>query len=182
MDLFKKNRAKIQDLVQDSLTLIQRRYNQANQLFTVASAWGQILFVLQNLSQLILFFIEDSITELDIKKATRESSIYGLAALTGHNASRSSSARGQVDISWNGTDSTTVGGGAILIPKYASIKFQNAGISYVLNLTQDYVRINLNSTSKISCEVIEGSIRAALFTERGKFYKAIMSQIGLLPQ
>lgn len=168
MDLFKKNRAKIQDLVQDSLTLIQRRYNQANQLFTVASAWGQILFVLQNLSQLILFFIEDSITELDIKKATRESSIYGLAALTGHNASRSSSARGQIDISWNGTDSTTVGGGAILIPKYASIKFQNAGISYVLNLTQDYVRINLNSSSKVSCEVIEGSIRAALFTGSGE--------------
>lgn len=167
MDLFKKNRAKIQDLLQDSLTLIQRRYNQANQLFTVASAWGQILFVLQNLSQLILFFIEDSITELDIKKATRENSVYGLAALTGHNASRSSSARGQVEIVWNGTDSTSVGGGAILIPKYASIRFQNGSIDYVLNLPQDYVRINLNNTSKISCEIIEGSIRAAVFTGTG---------------
>jgi hypothetical protein len=167
MDLFKKNRARIQDLLQDTLDLIQRRYNQANQLFTVASAWGQILFVLQNLSQLILFFIEDSITELDIKKASRESSVYGLAALTGHNATRSSSARGQVEIIWNGIDSTTVGGGAILIPRYASIKFQNGGTGYLLNLPQDFARLNLNSTSKITCEIIEGSIRSTVFTGNG---------------
>ena len=167
MDLFKKNRAKIQNLLQDSLELIQKRYNQANQLFTVASAWGQILFVLQNLSQLILFFIEDSITELDIKKATRESSVYGLAALTGHNASRSSCARGQIDIIWNGQDSTSVGGSAILIPRYASIKFQNGGINYLLNLPQDYSRINLSATSKLSCEIMEGSIKSASFTGSG---------------
>ena len=167
MDLFKKNRARIQDLLQDTLDLIQRRYNQANQLFTVASAWGQILFVLQNLSQLILFFIEDSITELDIKKASRESSVYGLAALTGHNATRSSSARGQVEIIWNGIDSTTVWGGAILIPRYASIKFQNGGTGYLLNLPQDFARINLNSSSKVTCEIIEGSIRSTVFTGNG---------------
>jgi hypothetical protein len=168
MDLFKKNRAKIQDLLQDTLEIIQRRYNQANQLFTVASAWGQILFVLQNLSQLILYFIEDSITELDIRKASRESSIYGLAALTGHNASRSTAARGQVEIIWNGTDATTVGGGAILIPRYAQIKFSNGGVSYVLNFPQEYTRINLNSSSKVSCEILEGSIKTSTFTGNGR--------------
>ena len=167
MDLFKKNRAKIQDLLQDTLELIQKRYNQANQLFTVASAWGQILFVLQNLSQLILFFIEDSITELDIRKASRESSVYGLAALTGHNATRSGCARGQIDIIWNGQDSTSVGGSAILIPKYSTIKFQNGGVSYILNLPQDYARLNLTPSSKISCEIMEGSIKASTFTGNG---------------
>lgn len=168
MDLFKKNRAKIQDLLQDTLEIIQKRYNQANQLFTVASAWGQILFVLQNLSQLILYFIEDSITELDIRKASRESSIYGLAALTGHNASRSTAARGQVEIVWNGTDTSTVGGGAILIPRFAQIKFSNGGISYVLNFPQEYTRINLNSSSKVSCEILEGSIKRSTFTGNGR--------------
>jgi hypothetical protein len=168
MDLFKKNRAKIQDLLQDSLELIQRRYNQANQLFTVASAWGQILFVLQNLSQLILFFIEDSITELDIRKATRDTSIYGLAVLTGHNASRSSCARGQIEIVWNGTDATSVGGGAILFPKYAKIKFTNGGTKYLCDIPQDYIRINLNNTSKISCQIIEGDIRSSSFTGTGR--------------
>lgn len=168
MDLFKKNRAKIQDLLQDSLNLIQRRYNQANQLFTVASAWGQILFVIQNLSQLILFFIEDSITELDIRKASRDTSVYGLASLTGHNASRNSCARGQIEILWNGNDATSVGGGAIIFPKYAKIKFTNGGINYLCNIPQDYLRINLNKTSKIYCEIIEGELRTASFTGTGR--------------
>lgn len=168
MDLFKKNRAKIQDLLQDSLELIQRRYNQANQLFTVASAWGQILFVLQNLSQLILFFIEDSITELNIKTASRDSSVYGLAALTGHNVTRSSAARGSVEITWNGSDATGVGGGAILFPKYAAMKFVNGGTKYVCNIQQDFLRINLNGSSKISCEIIEGEIKKSTFTSSGE--------------
>lgn len=172
MDLFKKNRAKIQDLLQDTLEIIQKRYNQANQLFTVASAWGQILFVLQNLSQLILYFIEDSITELDIRKASRDSSVYGLAALAGHNASRSTAARGQVEIIWNGTDATTVGGGAILIPRYAQIKFSNGGTTYVLNFPQDYTRINLSSSSKVSCEIIEGTIKRSTFTGNGRILQS----------
>jgi hypothetical protein len=172
MDLFKKNRAKIQDLLQDTLELIQKRYNQANQVFTVASAWGQILFVLQNLSQLILFFIEDSITELNIQSATRESSVYGLAALTGHNASRNTAARGQVRITWNGTDSTSVGGSAILIPKYAKLVFSNSGTKYVLNTKQDYTRINLNNSSYINCEIMEGSIKSANFTGTGNLLQS----------
>jgi hypothetical protein len=117
---------------------------------------------------LILFFIEDSITELDIRKATRDTSIYGLAALTGHNASRSSCARGQIEIVWNGTDATSVGGGAILFPKYAKLKFTNSGTKYLCNIPQDYIRINLNNTSKISCEIMEGEIRNSSFTGTGR--------------
>ncbi len=138
----------------------------------MASAWGQILFVLQNLSQLILYFIEDSITELDIRKASRDSSVYGLAALAGHNASRSTAARGQIEIIWNGTDATTVGGGAILIPRYAQIKFSNGGTTYVLNFPQDYTRINLNSSSKVSCEILEGTIKRSTFTGNGRILQS----------
>ena len=82
MDLLQKNKAKIADLLSQTFDLIQARYSMSEQLFTVASVWGQIIFVLENLSQLILFFIEDSITELNINQATRESSIYGLATLS----------------------------------------------------------------------------------------------------
>jgi hypothetical protein len=170
MDLFKKNRVKIQDLLQDTLDLIQKKYNQSSQIFTVASAWGQILFVLQNLTQLILFFIEDSITELNIKTASRDSSVYSWAALTGHNASRASAARGQIQISWNGTDPSSVGGGAILIPKYAQIKTKNGNSIYVINSPQDYLRINLNKSgnSSISCEIMEGTVKSAFFTGTGR--------------
>ena len=63
-NIFKKNNILIGGLLNDSYQFLQRTYNQSRNVFTVASAWGQILFVLENLSQLILYFIEDSITDL----------------------------------------------------------------------------------------------------------------------
>ena len=79
MNIYQKNRILINGLLTDTYNFLQRTYSQSSYVFTVASAWGQILFVLQNLSQMILYFIEDSITELNIEQATRDYSVRSLA-------------------------------------------------------------------------------------------------------
>ena len=84
MNIFKKNNILINGLLNDTFSFLQDTYNQTANLFTVSSAWGQILFVLQNLSQMILYFIEDSITELNIEQATRDYSVRSLARLSGY--------------------------------------------------------------------------------------------------
>ena len=167
MDLLQKNKAKISDLISQTFDLIQARYSMSNQLFTVASVWGQIIFVLDNLSQFILFFIEDSITELNINQATRESSIYGLATLAGHNPTRAISAKGEVVIAWNGKGFEDIGGGAILIPNNSEIKCVNNGKIYLLKLPQDYLRINLDPSSKIISSIVEGTIKVNQYSSDG---------------
>lgn len=167
MDLLQKNKAKISDLISQTFELIQARYSMSEQLFTVASVWGQIIFVLDNLSQFILFFIEDSITELNINQATRESSIYGLATLSGHNPTRSITAKGEVVIAWNGKNSEEVGGNAVLIPNYAEIKCVNNGKTYLLKLAQEYVRFNLEPSSKLIASIMEGSLSTNQYTGSG---------------
>jgi hypothetical protein len=167
MDLLQKNKAKISDLISQTFDLIQARYSMSNQLFTVASVWGQIIFVLDNLSQFILFFIEDSITELNINQATRESSIYGLATLAGHNPTRAISAKGEVVVTWNGKGFEDIGGGAILIPNNSEIKCVNNGKTYLLKLPQEYLRINLDPSSKIIASVVEGTIKVNQYTSDG---------------
>jgi hypothetical protein len=167
MDLLQKNKAKISDLISQTFDLIQARYSMSNQLFTVASVWGQIIFVLDNLSQFILFFIEDSITELNINQATRESSIYGLATLAGHNPTRSISAKGEVVVTWNGKGFEDIGGGAILIPNNSEIKCVNNGKTYLIKLAQEYVRLNLDPSSKIIASIVEGTIRTNQYTGDG---------------
>ena len=168
MDLFDKSRAKIDALLAQTLQIVQDRYAQSNQMFTVASAWGQIIFVLQNLTQFIMFFIEDSITELNINTATRENSIYGRAAEVGHIATRAGSAIGEVQLSWNNADTSDVGGNAILIPNKAIIKFIDTGSTYLLNLTQDSIRFNLSKSSNITCQIIQGLEKQAGFTGTGE--------------
>ena len=167
MDLFSKGRAKIDQLLNQTLALVQSRYAQSNQMFTVASVWGQIIFVLQNLTQLNLFFIEDSITELNMSTASRDSSIYGLAAQVGHNATRNGSAIGQVQIRWNFADATEVGGGAILIPNKSILNFVDSGNQFILNLSQDMVRFNLNGTSSINAQIIQGNLKSQSFGGTG---------------
>ena len=167
MDLLDKNKAKISDLLSQTFDLIQARYGMSEQLFTVASVWGQIIFVLDNLSQFILFFIEDSITELNINTATRESSIYGLATLAGHNPTRAIAAKGEIIAKWNGKGLEEIGGGAILIPNNAQVKCVNNGRTYLLKLGQEYVRINLDNTSTLVASIIEGTLNTNQYTGSG---------------
>lgn len=168
MDLLDKNKAKISDLLSQTFDLIQARYGMSEQLFTVASVWGQIIFVLDNLSQFILFFIEDSITELNINTATRESSIYGLATLAGHSPTRSIAAKGEIIVKWNGKGLENIGGGAILIPNNAQVKCVNNGRTYLLKLGQEYVRINLDNTATLSASIIEGTLNTNQYTGTGR--------------
>lgn len=168
MDLLDKNKAKISDLLSQTFDLIQARYGMSEQLFTVASVWGQIIFVLDNLSQFILFFIEDSITELNINTATRESSIYGLAILAGHNPTRAIAAKGEVIVKWNGKGLEEIGGGAVLIPNNAQVKCVNNGKTYLLKLGQEYVRLNLDNTSTLVASVIEGTLNTNQYTGSGR--------------
>jgi hypothetical protein len=172
MDFLSKNKAKISDLLSETLTLVQNRYSQSAQLFTVASVWGQIIFVLENLVQLVLFFIEDSISELNINQATREASVYGLAALAGHTATRAISAKGEIEIRWNGKNLDDVRGGAILLPNYSELKCLNNGASYIVKLNSDYVRINLNQNSVVTASIIEGSRKTQQFTGTGRFLQS----------
>lgn len=172
MDFLSKNKAKISDLLSETLTLVQNRYSQSAQLFTVASVWGQIIFVLENLVQLVLFFIEDSISELNINQATREASVYGLAALAGHTATRAISAKGEIEIRWNGKNLDDVRGGAVLLPNYAELKCLNNGASYIVKLNSDYVRINLNQNSVVTASIIEGARKTQQFTGTGRFLQS----------
>jgi hypothetical protein len=172
MDLLQKNKAKISDLIAQTFDLIQARYSMSNQLFTVASVWGQIIFVLDNLSQFILFFIEDSITELNINQATRESSIYGLATLAGHNPTRSISSKGEVVITWNGRSFEDVGGSAILVPNYSQLNCVNNGKTYFLKLPQEYIRLNLEPGAKIVASIFEGRRNTNQYTGTGNLLQS----------
>lgn len=172
MDLLQKNKAKISDLIAQTFDLIQARYSMSNQLFTVASVWGQIIFVLDNLAQFILFFIEDSITELNINQATRESSIYGLATLAGHNPTRAISAKGEVVITWNGRSFENVGGSAILVPNYAQLNCVNNGKNYFLKLPQEYIRLNLEPGAKIIASIFEGRRNTNQYTGTGNLLQS----------
>ena len=59
------NKARIQSsqIFEDAKTYISRAYKRTGEFFTAASPYAQILLVLSELGQLIMFYIEDALVE-----------------------------------------------------------------------------------------------------------------------
>jgi len=167
MNIFKKNNILINGLLNDTFSFLQDTYNQTTNLFTVASAWGQILFVLQNLSQMILYFIEDSITELNIEQATRDYSVRSLARISGYDPGRASTAQGEITLSWNRRQSD-IGGSAVIINNNAQIRCQENGKLYSLVFGSSRVTIQLGgSPSPLRVKIAQGDFISSVVTGTG---------------
>lgn len=167
MNIYQKNRILISGLLTDTYNFLQRTYSQSNYMFTVASAWGQIIFVLQNLSQMILYFIEDSITELNLQQATREYSVRSLARVAGYDPGRASASQGEISISWNKVPAL-VGGGAVIIQNNAQVQCLQNGKPYSMIFSAPTVTLNLVPETRIRVKIIQGDIANAVVTGTGR--------------
>lgn len=166
-NIFQKNNILIRGLLNTTYNFLQTTFNQTRNVFTTASAWGQLLFVLENLSQLILYFIEDSITELNIYEATRDYSVKSLARIAGYDPARAMAAQGEVAISWN-LRTADVGGGAVIIPENTRIQCEQNGLPYTLILNGPRVKIPLTRGNAFNFKIAQGAFSNTTFTGTGR--------------
>lgn len=165
--LFDKSRIKLQEMMDDVFAYTRQVYNQSSFVYTSASPWGQIISVLMKLGQMMFYYIEDSVTELFINKASRPSSIYGLARLSGHNPTRAIASMGDLALIHNGTLPDIIGQNVIL-PNLSKIKCKDNGYTYLLVLGQDELKINVFQDKKKNyLKVIQGNIESNQFTGTG---------------
>lgn len=168
LNIFTKNRIAIELLIKDTIEATVSQFKQGRTLFTVASAYGQIIFVTQNIAQLILYYIEDSITELNINTATRSNSVYGLAQLAGHTATRAIAATGEISLVAKNPGSQNLPGGTVVIPNYTKIKCTNNGQEYILDLPSDDVRVSADGKNNgITLKIVQGTVESQTFTGTG---------------
>lgn len=140
--VLKSLRAGIESIVVDTVQYLSSKFNQSKAVFTAASPFGQLLIVIENLTQLVFYYIEDSITELNINEATRATSIYSLASLAGHNPSRAISSIGEISMSIK-LDVDEFPADLVIIPNSTRLSCENNGITYILDLPQDEVKFSL---------------------------------------
>ena len=161
------NKAKIQsgELYSQAYDYVTEKFSQAGKLFTLASAYGQILSVISNLSSMILFFIEDSTTEQNILTASRTQSIHGLARLAGHNATRAIASSGEIKFSV--TKLPEIQGTQLIIPNFSRLKCLNNNKVYTLILIDDQIRLDIRNHTPSYGKVIQGEIQVQFFTGDG---------------
>jgi len=167
-NIFTLARIKLDEILEDISTFTADVYGQSQSIYSPASAWGQIITVLAQISHLIMFYIEDSITELNINTVTRETNLRGLIGLTGYNVTRPIAAQGDVFIGLTGTV-PNITGQHVIIPNFSKLLCKNNNLTYLLVTNQSEYKVNVyNDKSNILAKVIQGELETQTFTGTGE--------------
>lgn len=166
-EFFRTNRIRFSELYQDAINFVRATYEDVGQYFTMASPMGQLLQITLHLGRMILYYIEDSITELNINTATRPANVKGIASITGHNPSRAMAARGTLRLTYNG-EKIDVYGNTVTIPNYTQITSTTNGLTYTIVLPGEEVRLDLTGINNyVEVNIMQGKIEYQQATGTG---------------
>jgi hypothetical protein len=145
-------------------------YSQSYSVFAKSSPYGQILAVIQEFAQMMFFYIEDSLVELNIYTATKQRSIYGWARLTGHNPTRALSAQGTLNLKIKAGADLPINATYLLLLDQTKISCTNNNKKYFVQLGNynGSLRIDLKSKDVFPIKIVQGELETQVVTGTGK--------------
>jgi len=166
-ELLNKIRVLFSQVYSDAKTYFSNAYSQSGSVFGPSSAYGQLLIAISAFTQKVFFYIEDSITELNIYTATRKSSIYGLARLAGHNPTRAIAATGDIDLTFTG-ETIQAANNQVVIPNFTTIQCLNNGLYYSILAPREEIRMNIGQRNSVRVKMVQGKVETQSFTGTGQ--------------
>ena len=163
-----KARATAGDIVSDTRSYLSRVYKKAGNYFTTASPFSQILEVMAEMNEMLLFYIEDSTVEQNIYTAQQPESIHGLARLAGHDATRGFAATGEIRFRWKPGAGDDVAGGNLIIDPNTEIAYDNNGLTYFLRTDKDEFLLPKSSNDWVRANIIQGKLELQTLTSNGE--------------
>lgn len=169
MQFLDKARIKNQQIKEDIIDYLSAKYGQSRKMFSYSTSFGQIILVMINLFNLLMYYLSDVGSEKNIVTANRTNSIYGMAALTGHSAKGSTSAVGTIGITIKpGADLSTVSGGIVYLINHSILNCKYNNLKYMLDLGADSIPIDLSKTgSELEIRIRQGEYKTQQFTGSG---------------
>tara|TARA_A100001037_G_C15153237_1_gene641154 strand:+ start:10039 stop:11895 length:1857 start_codon:yes stop_codon:yes gene_type:complete len=163
-----KARVTASQIYEDSRTYISRVYSRAGDFFTTASPFAQILQVMAEMNEMLMYYIEDSTVEQNIYTAQQSESIYGLARLTGHDPTRGFAATGEIRFRWKPGATDDVAGNNLIIEPNTQIQYDNNGLMYFLRTQKDEFLLPKSSNGWIQANIIQGELESQTVTGSGE--------------
>lgn len=175
-------------------SLLQMQYNQFVQTirsqiskslsdqkitFGNATIFGQFINTLNAVVQNVILYIEDSLTEQNKYTAQRKKSVYGLAALSGYQASYGKAAGVQLRLNFSPNNYSALD---VIIPNKTKLVCTQNGLNYNLILPQDAIVLSVekdNSTKYLYA--VQGTFESQSFVSTGgKYYTQNFKFVGNL--
>ncbi len=149
---------------------LREEHNKASLLYSPASPYGQVLAVIENLHQLSLLYLKNTISQLDLNKfnSTNERVIKNTAILAGHIPFRSISSTGTIRlIKKTSIDiEKELPSGVIVLNNKTKIKNKTNNLFYSFNIGKFKLEYNVNNTKFIPIPIIQGEWKSQVFTDR----------------
>lgn len=169
---------KFTDLKSDIENYLKKEYKKAGILFGVASPYGQILNVVENLHQLSMIYLKNALTGLDLTEPNmnNERVIRNAAINAGHIPTRAIAASGTLVVSVNpGTDlEREVAGAKITIFNKTKIRNITNGLDYSISLGKDSVTHMLTPGYRFFINITQGAWKSQTFTGTGAAMKTFV--------
>ncbi len=151
---------------------LRAEYNKASMLFSPASPYGQILSVVENLHQLSILYLKNTINQFDLGLAnnTNERVIKNTAILAGHIPFRAISASGTLLFKVKGGVDLDkeLPAGAISIQNKLTMKNNTNSLFYSTNLGKAQLDYNVRVVKSFSIPIIQGKWETQTFTGTGE--------------
>lgn len=150
---------------------LKQEYNTSNILFSEASPYGQILFVVENLFQLSLLYLKNAIKNLDLSEnnATNSKVIRSAARIAGYIPGRAISSSGALLMTVKLTTDivSNIPGGRITLFNQQTLKNKTNSLYYTINLSEDKQTFFITKSSQIYLNIIQGKWTTTSFTGTG---------------
>jgi hypothetical protein len=151
---------------------LRSEYSKSSILYTNASPYGQVLSVVENLYQLSILYMKNSIKQFDLLNplSINSRAIRNAAIFAGHIPARAVSATGTLKF----TVKTSVDlaaelpGGRITFNNRQAIKNKTNGLEYALNVGMDSVTYKVDTNTVFYTPIIQGKWEFKTFTGTGE--------------
>lgn len=141
-------------------TYLKQQHNKGSILFSPASPYGQILYVIENLHQLSFLYLKNAINQFDLgdNNSLNERVIRNAAIFAGHNPGRAISATGtlRLTLKSNIDLDKEIPGGRITIPNKTKIKNQTNSLNYIINIGTERVTHRITPNYQFFLPIMQG--------------------------
>jgi hypothetical protein len=159
---------------------LKSEHNKASILYSPASPFGQILSIVENLHQLSILYLKNTIDQFDLGTTnnTNERVIKNTAILAGHNPFRAISATGNLKFTVKGGIDLEkeLPSGIISISNKTSIKNNTNSLFYSTNIGRIKLDFNVKTTKSFFIPIIQGKWEAVNFTGGGESLQTYVIQ------
>jgi hypothetical protein len=151
---------------------LREEYARAEETFSPASPFGQLLDVLTKYHQLGMLYLKNTIRGLDLSlpNSNNERNIFNQAIISGHTPGRPISSSGTLKlVVKNGIDlDSEVPGRSITLTDKSTLKNKTNGLNYSIRLPQETLTVPVNSNSQLFLNVVQGEFATSFFTGDGR--------------